>query len=257
MHRGEQASFLQGGYGLSGCGGAAATFDTPGVTRSPPPPKPEASPPPPPPPQSPPPPSSLPPPLPPPPPPPSPQLPPPPSPQLPLVVAVAVAVAVDVTESPHTWSLPPTPPPPPAAPRLRQLPEGGVQVVDGGSGHFPAVTCVTDPATDAVGDAPIAVQCCDLVSGDCRRHTAGAAATAAEMELACVGGWGYENATSQVEAPLVPSSSSILRASFSRAEWECEQRGLRLCQQSCAGQGCGYDELPVWTGLPCPTTAAA
>ena len=47
MHRGAQASFLQGGYGLSGCGGAGATFDTPGVTRSPPPPKPEASPPPP------------------------------------------------------------------------------------------------------------------------------------------------------------------------------------------------------------------
>ena len=76
-----------------------------------------------------------------------------------------------------------------------------MQVVDGGSGHFPAVTCVTDPATDALGDAPIAVQCCDLVSGDCRRHTAGAAATDAEMQRACVGGWGYENATSQVEAP--------------------------------------------------------
>ena len=269
MHRGAQPSFLQGGYGLSGCGGAGATFDTPGVTRSPPPPKPEASPPPPSPtppsPPPPPPPLQSPPPPPPPPPspqlppPPSPQLPPPPSPQLPVVVAVAVAVAVDVTEPPHTWSLPPTPPPPPAAPRLRQLPEGGVQVVDGGSGHFPAVTCVTDPAMEAVDDAPIAVQCCDLVSGDCRRHTAGAAATAAEMELACVGGWGYENATtaSQVEAPLVPSSGGIHRASFSRAVWECEQRGLRLCQQSCAGQGCGYDELPVWTALPCPTTAAA
>ena len=174
-------------------------------------------------------------------------------------------------------------------------------MVDGGSGHFPAVTCVTDPgcahdmhilcsmmhcmlhhhfashdvcafliprriarriashrSTETIGEAPIAMQCCDLVSGDCRRHTASAAATAAEMEVACIGGWGYEasNATG-LEAGLVPSSGGIHRASFSRAEWECEQRGLRLCKQSCAGQGCGYDELPVWTGLPCPTATAA
>ena len=108
------------------------------------------------------------------------------------------------------------------------------------------------------------MQCCDLVSGECRRHTAGAAAAAAEVELACVGGWGYEarnatgNATGNataIEAELVPSSSGIQRAPFSRAVWECERRGLRLCQQSCAGQGCGYDYLPVWTGLPCQVVA--
>ena len=83
MHRGEQPSYLQGGYGLSGCGGAAATFDTPGVTRSPPPPKPAPSPPPPPSPSPPsPPPPPPPPPSPPPPPPPPPSPPPPPPPPL-------------------------------------------------------------------------------------------------------------------------------------------------------------------------------
>ena len=34
-------------------------------------------------------------------------------------------------------------------------------------------------------------------------------------------------------------------------QWAC--RGLRLCRRSCAGTGCGYDALPVWTGLPCAT----
>jgi hypothetical protein len=27
---------------------------------------------------------------------------------------------------------------------------------------------------------------------------------------------------------------------------------LVMCQQSCAGQGCGYNGLPVFTGIPCP-----
>ena len=67
-----------------------------------------------------------------------------------------------------------------------------------------------------------------------------------------MGGWGYEaNATS---GDLAPSSAHLTRATFSRAVWECQRRGLRLCQQSCAGEGCGYDAFPVWTGIPCAPT---
>jgi len=32
----------------------------------------------------------------------------------------------------------------------------------------------------------------------------------------------------------------------------CEARGLVLCHQSCFDLGCGYNNHPVYTGLPCP-----
>ena len=39
---------------------------------------------------------------------------------------------------------------------------------------------------------------------------------------------------------------------YAETKYFCNSLGLYLCDRSCEGQGCGYDQFPVWTGLPCP-----
>jgi len=257
MHAGARGSYLEGGYGLSGCG--TAGFQTPGspgqptspmpaVRRDPPPPPPRPPPKPrPPPPKPPPSPKPPPPPSPPPPSPPPPSLSSPPPPQPPPLPSASPTAR-------PPWPSPAAPDAPeaPALPQLPmhdKMPAKGVLVLDGGHGNFAKATCVTDPTQTTLGDKPIAVQCCDQRTSACRRHTGGPDAPATGTQSSCVGGWGYE-ATKTGE--LVPATADIQPATFSRAVWECQRRGLRLCHASCAGAGCGYDALPVWTGLLCP-----
>ena len=38
---------------------------------------------------------------------------------------------------------------------------------------------------------------------------------------------------------------------FAQAEQLCAEAGLEMCEQNCAGAGCGYNTHPVWTRLPC------
>ena len=91
--------------------------------------------------------------------------------------------------------------------------------------------CVTDPsATTAVfGDPPaataIAAQCCD---GDTCHRSDGSG---------CIAGtWG-----------LV-----FQYTTYEEAVRRCSLRGLTLCDQSCAGTGCNYNPILVWSSRPCP-----
>ena len=81
----------------------------------------------------------------------------------------------------------------------------------------------------------IAAQCCDpSASSPCRRYTGGAFSN---NDRGCIGG-----------KPPRPTT-------FFEAEALCEQAGLVMCEQSCAGEGCDYNRLPVWSKLTCTAPA--
>ena len=116
----------------------------------------------------------------------------------------------------------------------------GIIVLDGGSGLFPNETCVTNRSqveievrTGANSATPgmwqsayIATQCCEVGSDFCHRANG----------TDCIVGH-YKNGI----RPMAQGAAVQL----------CATLGLHLCNQSCAGTGCGYNHLPVWTGLPC------
>ena len=137
------------------------------------------------------------------------------------------------------------PAPPTAAPSARVWSGWGVgplvQVLDGGSHRFPAASCVDPAVTEAHGER-IATQCCSRppeASTDpqepskdgpppadesrCRRRFFG------DDDASCVAG--------------VPPQA----LTYAQAASLCESQGLVVCDISCAGRGCTYDDYPVWT----------
>uniref|UniRef100_A0A7S3AW47 Uncharacterized protein n=1 Tax=Haptolina ericina TaxID=156174 RepID=A0A7S3AW47_9EUKA len=90
--------------------------------------------------------------------------------------------------------------------------------------------CIASPtATTTADGAAIAAQCC-TASGECKRMTNGRSST-------CIAG--------------VYGQSSFVPMTFTQAEEACTLRGLVLCDKSCAGKGCTYNQGFVWTGLSC------
>ena len=135
----------------------------------------------------------------------------------------------------------PPPPPPPPLPPI-ELPEAGVLVVAGGAAvHHMASLCVKPDAadtkeapTDGAGGAlkPIATQCCEREAPHaCRRRPA-----TASSDAECFGG--------------VPGFG-LTGTTYAEAARTCYLAGLELCAQSCANTGCGYNDYPVWTAMPC------
>lgn len=49
------------------------------------------------------------------------------------------------------------------------------------------------------------------------------------------------------------SGGPLVAMSFEETKRKCEDNSLVMCKQSCDGMGCGYNALPVWSGLPCRT----
>lgn len=107
--------------------------------------------------------------------------------------------------------------------------------MDGGSGKHPASTCITDPAQTTVKTttgmaATIAAQCCDdtatgLAYDDgCRRRPAGQPISS---DANCVAG--------------IPPRA----ATFAQAAQLCFDMGLDLCDRSCKGFGCGYNQHEI------------
>jgi hypothetical protein len=41
--------------------------------------------------------------------------------------------------------------------------------------------------------------------------------------------------------------------SYSQVYRACALRGLEMCESHCGGEGCGYNNYPVWTKLKCPS----
>ena len=108
------------------------------------------------------------------------------------------------------------------------------QVLDGGKGDFPDMTCVTEPVQTHIDSKAIVAQCCDepQPTGACRRFVG------SDDDAGCVAG-------------KPPRSFT-----YADAEAVCTDLGLAMCQRSCKGEGCGYNEHPAWTDMPCPTTPA-
>jgi hypothetical protein len=110
-----------------------------------------------------------------------------------------------------------------------------VKVLDGGAGKYPGETCIDSAAATEVDGATIAAQCCDASDGSaagCRRSTG------SEDDASCIGGY-------QPPRPYT----------FAQVEQLCAAAGLGMCQQSCAGYGCGYNQNPVpaarFEPMPC------
>jgi len=123
---------------------------------------------------------------------------------------------------------PASPSPPPSPPRA---PFPGYLIQDGDSDVF---ECVTDPtATRASDGKPIAAQCCD--GPTCKRQLT------TENEY-CIAGL-YDRNRQQVP----------IETTWYDAERICLEKGFTLCDKNCADEGCFYNEIWVWTNLPCPS----
>ena len=51
---------------------------------------------------------------------------------------------------------------------------------------------------------------------------------------------------------LAGMGSSIVRHTYSQTFELCVSLGLQLCDFSCRGTGCWYNNHPVWSNVPCP-----
>ena len=90
--------------------------------------------------------------------------------------------------------------------------------------------CITSPTATATPDgSKIAAQCC-TASGTCKRRTA-------NRDAACIAG--------------AFGGSSFVEMTHAQTQSVCSSRGLVMCERSCAGEGCFYNNAYVWTGLPC------
>ena len=148
---------------------------------------------------------------------------------------------------------PPSPPspPPPSPPRAPvQIPANGVAILDSLAPPSAATLFCLFPGDEAVTSAPfptnmpfqtIAAQCCTSGAGTpqevCRRKPTWSGGISPSNED-CVAG---KSGTGDI-APFT----------YSDVKYFCDSLGLELCQQACTGQGCAYDDYPVWTGLACP-----
>jgi hypothetical protein len=102
----------------------------------------------------------------------------------------------------------------------------------GSTDAFSSGVCITSPAATATPDgSKIAAQCC-TASGECKRRTT-------NSNTACIAG--------------AFGSNSFVEMTFDQAEAACTSRGLVMCERSCAGEGCFFNNAYVWTGLSCPS----
>ena len=77
----------------------------------------------------------------------------------------------------------------------------------------------------------IAAQCC-TVEGVCRR-------TVSEVDGSCIGGEGHHIGHPRDTHYLTPMT-------YAQAVGRCAGLGLVMCNRSCVGEGCNYNEHPVW-----------
>ena len=89
--------------------------------------------------------------------------------------------------------------------------------------------CITSSDAVSVNGKQICAQCCTS-SGGCKRRTS-------NSNNDCIAG--------------MYGGSTFVEMTFAQTVEACSSRGLVLCEKSCSGQGCSYNNGYVWTGLGC------
>merc|ERR1712087_112112 len=85
-------------------------------------------------------------------------------------------------------------------------------------------------------------QCCASVQpvpDDCRRRALDDGAPSTDDDD-CIAG---------VQTNI---GSTFVAMTYGETVAACDARGLVLCHQSCYDLGCGYNQHPVYSGMPCP-----
>jgi len=123
-----------------------------------------------------------------------------------------------------------------------KIPKEGYAVLHGTSKGFAMVQCLS-PGDEEVSELSednlwarntsgirrtFAPQCCSA-NGTCARI----------INAECIAG------ISRTEYPFIDAFS------FERSASYCASRGLQLCSTTCAGRGCGYNDHPIISKLPC------
>jgi len=130
-------------------------------------------------------------------------------------------------------------PPPPAGGDIF-IPDGGVKILDGGSGEMLACAMPGDEGLDVVGNEAVAAQCCTLASPpQCVRWLG------TNDDAGCLSG----------KPPAAHTYEAAVRL--------CDALNLVLCTADalpdvqCAGTGCQYNKWPVWSAVPCSDSAVS
>ena len=155
-----------------------------------------------------------------------------------------LALITGCMEPPPSPPSPPRSPPPPSPPPPFSMPPSGVWAIKGDLDHdsdpYTNGRCVPDASATAVyiGSTlyDIAAQCCVVGSSTtsgCRRYDPSGGG---DTNTGCYSG----------------KDSGFVPKTVLQAHAICEAAGLELCSGSCAGQGCNYESLAVWSTLPCP-----
>ena len=94
--------------------------------------------------------------------------------------------------------------------------------------------CVIEPL-QTTQTVPIAGQCCahSTVGETCYRQLPGLS-TLLDLYTGCIAG----------HDPIEPMT-------YSQVYIKCLEHGLEMCEGHCPGDGCGYNNYPVWTRLEC------
>merc|ERR1712176_1164403 len=148
---------------------------------------------------------------------------------------------------------PPLPPPPPPSLPPLVIPERGITILAGNSLANEALFCLwpgDEAVTSSIGRnvsqqlrfTAIAAQCCasDQEGKDaCRRRATEDGGPSTSNEDCIAGFW-------------KSSTNPFVEKTYGETVTACAARGLVLCEQSCDGEGCAYNNYPVYSGLPCP-----
>merc|ERR1712003_610179 len=144
---------------------------------------------------------------------------------------------------------PPLPPPSPPSAPPGTIPERGIAILKGNSEINEVVGClwpgdedVTSNETQQLRFTAIAAQCCasDQEGKDaCRRRATEDGGPSTSNEDCIAGFW-------------KSSTNPFVEKTYGETVTACAARGLVLCEQSCDGEGCAYNNYPVYSGLPCP-----
>jgi len=105
---------------------------------------------------------------------------------------------------------------------------------------WPGDEAVTSSTGHGLRFTAIAAQCCasnQLGKDACRRRATEDGGPSTSNADCIAGFW---------------KSSTFVEKTYGETVAECDARGLVLCDQSCDGEGCSYNNYPVYSGLPCP-----
>merc|ERR1712087_377239 len=134
------------------------------------------------------------------------------------------------------------------------IPEHGIAILKGNSQTNETLACLwpgDEAVTSSIGRnvsqqlrfTAIAAQCCasDQEGKDaCRRRATEDGGPSTSNGDCIAGFW------------KTPLTNPFVEKTYGETVTACAARDLVLCEQSCDGEGCAYNNYPVYSGLPCP-----